>query len=225
LVGLAARRTRAEVIHQITVGKGMMPGFPMLSPEDRQHLMDYLFDLETGASPAAAKAAADPNRFDLEQTSAHAGAAAASAVPAGPVSYTLDGYIKFLDRDGYPAITPPWGSLTAIDLNTGELKWRITLGEFPELSAKGIPPTGTENYGGPLVTAGGVLFIAATPDRQIRAFDRRSGRLLWQHALPTGGFATPSTYEVDGRQFVVIACGGDRLGNPAGDSYVAFALP
>ncbi len=224
LVGLATRRTRDEVIHQITVGKGMMPGFPMLTAEDRQRLTDYLFDLEPGAAPAGARA--DANRFDLEQTSGHAGEPVAAGAPtSGPVSYTLDGYIKFLDRDGYPAITPPWGSLTAIDLNTGELRWRITLGEFPELSAKGIPPTGTENYGGPLVTAGGVLFIAATPDRQIRALDRRSGRLLWSHALPTGGFATPSTYAVGGRQFVVIACGGDRLGNPAGDAYVAFALP
>jgi quinoprotein glucose dehydrogenase len=133
--------------------------------------------------------------------------------------------VKFLDSNGYPAISPPWGSLTAIDLNSGEHLWRITLGEFKELTAKGIPPTGTENYGGPVVTAGGVLFIAATKDGMFRAFDKTNGKLIWQTELPAAGFATPCTYEVAGKQYVAIACGGTKLGTRSGDSYVAFALP
>ncbi|RYZ48123.1 MAG: hypothetical protein EOP49_19475 [Sphingobacteriales bacterium] len=134
------------------------------------------------------------------------------------------GYDKFLDNKGYPAITPPWGTLTAIDMNTGKHLWNRVLGEFKELSRKGIAPTGTENYGGPTVTAGGLLFIAATKDGMFRAFDKNTGKLLWETELPAAGYATPSTYEVNGKQYVVVACGGGKLGTKKGDSYVAFAL-
>jgi quinoprotein glucose dehydrogenase len=134
------------------------------------------------------------------------------------------GWAKLTDPEGYPASAPPWGTLTAIDLNRGELAWRVPIGEHPELVAKGLPPTGTENYGGPLVTAGGLLFIAATPDEQLRAFDADTGALLWQTALPAAGFATPATYEAGGRQYLVIAAGGGKLGRPSGSRYVAFAL-
>jgi quinoprotein glucose dehydrogenase len=138
--------------------------------------------------------------------------------------YKLSEDQKFLDRNGYPGITPPWGTLTAIDMNTGKHLWQKPLGEFKELTAKGIPQTGTENYGGPVVTAGGLLFIAATKDGMFRAFDRKTGKVLWETELPAAGFATPSTYEIKGRQYIVIACGGTKLGTKKGDSYVAFAL-
>jgi quinoprotein glucose dehydrogenase len=146
-----------------------------------------------------------------------------------PVSmkYRFTGYHKFLDPEGYPAIMPPWGTLTAIDLNTGEQAWKIPLGEYPELAAKGEDKTGSENYGGPVVTAGGLIFIGASNfDRKLRAFDKATGKLLWQTALPFSGNATPITYEVDGRQFVVIAAGGGKDPRSAsGGVYVAFALP
>jgi quinoprotein glucose dehydrogenase len=130
-----------------------------------------------------------------------------------------------VDSKGYPAISPPWGTLSAIDLNTGEYRWQVRLGEFKELTARGIPPTGTENYGGPVATAGGLLFIGATKDATFRAFDRKTGAILWKADLPASAFATPSTYLVNGRQYVVVACGGGKVGMPPGDSYVAFALP
>jgi quinoprotein glucose dehydrogenase len=139
--------------------------------------------------------------------------------------YSSTGYHKFLTREGYPAIKPPWGSLSAINLNTGQPVWKIPLGEFPELVKKGIPITGTENYGGPIVTSGGLLFIAATRDGKFRAFNKATGKLLWQTDLPAPGFATPSLYEVNGKQFIVIACGGGKLGEKSGDAYMAFALP
>jgi quinoprotein glucose dehydrogenase len=135
------------------------------------------------------------------------------------------GYTKFLSPDGYPAIPPPWGTLSAIDLNTGDFVWKTTLGEYPELTARGIAPTGTENYGGPVVTAGGLVFIGASRDGKFRAFDKRSGKLLWQYDLPAPAFATPAIYELNGKQYIVIACGGGKLGTKAGDAYVAFALP
>ena len=135
------------------------------------------------------------------------------------------GYERWRDAEGFPAIKPPWGTLSAIDLNTGEYRWRITLGEEASLMARGVPPMGTEMYGGPIVTAGGLVFIAATRDAKFRAFDKRTGTLLWETPLPAAGFATPSTYRVNGRQYVVIAAGGGKLGTPSGDSYVAFALP
>ena len=146
--------------------------------------------------------------------------------PAFHVGYTMDGYNKFLDPDGYPAMKPPWGTLSAIDLNRGEIKWSIPFGEYPELVKAGMGNTGSENYGGSVVTAGGLLFIGATNmDRKFRAFDKENGKLLWQTTLPAAGNATPAVYEVGGRQFVVIAAGGGKWGNPSGGSYRAFALP
>jgi quinoprotein glucose dehydrogenase len=131
---------------------------------------------------------------------------------------------KVTDSDGYPGIKPPWGTLNAIDLNTGDYLWRVPLGEFAELTKKGIAITGTESYGGPLATAGGLVFIAGTRDGKIRAFDRKRGNVVWQYQLPAAGFATPITYETNGKQYIVIAAGGAR-GLPAGGSYIAFALP
>jgi quinoprotein glucose dehydrogenase len=142
------------------------------------------------------------------------------------MKYLSDGYKKFLDPDGYPAIQPPWGTLNAINLHTGEYAWQIPLGEYPELSAKGMTNTGSENYGGPIVTGGGLIFIGATCyDKMFRAFDKTTGKLLWETSLPAAGNATPATYEVNGRQFVVIAAGGGKSKDAPGGSYVAFALP
>jgi len=140
--------------------------------------------------------------------------------------YAFDGYTYFNDAQGYPAIKPPWGNLTAINLNTGEFAWQIVLGEFPELKARGVPQTGTENFGGTIVTQGGLIFIGGTKDEMFHAFDKGTGKLLWQYKLDAGGYATPCTYSVNGRQFVVIAAGGGgKLRTKPGDSYVAFALP
>ncbi|PWU07763.1 MAG: pyrroloquinoline quinone-dependent dehydrogenase [Terriglobia bacterium] len=153
---------------------------------------------------------------------------ARTGVSSGQPKYRFAGFHKWLDPDGYPAVAPPWGTLSAIDLNTGNYAWRIPLGEYPELAAAGTKGTGTENYGGPIVTAGGLLFIAATDfDRKFRAFDKRNGRLLWETTLPMAGNATPITYEVDGKQYVVIyATGGKgKRDDPSGGIYLAFSLP
>ena len=142
------------------------------------------------------------------------------------LKYRNEGYILFRDPDGYPPLTPPWGTLNAIDLNKGEIRWRIPFGEYPELVALGMANTGSDNYGGPVVTAGGLLFIGATNfDKKFRAFDKLTGRLLWETVLPAAGNATPSLYELKGRQYIVIACGGGKNGAASGSSIVAFALP
>jgi quinoprotein glucose dehydrogenase len=132
----------------------------------------------------------------------------------------------FLDHEGYPGIKPPWGTLNAIDLNTGKFAWTIPFGEYPKLAAQGITNTGTDSYGGAIVTQNGLLLIAATTyDNKFRAYDKKTGTLLWETVLPAAGNATPSTYMVNGKQYIVIACGGGKNGAPSGGTYVAFALP
>ncbi len=210
LVGIAQKLKRSDIVTQIANGKGVMPSFAFLSTPQKDALADYI--LVPDAPP-------DP-RNEASRKVADAGTDALGVIP-----YTITGYNRWLDPKGYPAVKPPWGTLNAIDLNTGEYKWRVPLGEYPELTAKGIPPTGTENYGGPIVTTGGLVFIAASKDEHIRAFDKETGQVLWQAKLPAGGYATPATYELAGRQYVVIACGGGKMGTKSGDAYVAFALP
>jgi len=211
LVDIKSRVGRGDIAKLITSGRGMMPGFSNISATQKQAIIDFLYNEEKVEVPAV-----------VSSKTKKADGASKPEIPAGP--YKFDGYNKFLDSKGYPAITPPWGTLTAIDMNTGEHLWQKTLGEVKELKERGLPQTGTENYGGPVVTAGGVLFIAATKDGMFRAFEKKTGKLLWETELPAAGFATPSTYEVNGKQYIVIACGGTKLGTRKGDSYVAFAL-
>jgi len=142
------------------------------------------------------------------------------------LKYRSVGFDIFLDGEGYPGIKPPWGTLNAINLNTGAFAWSIPFGEYPKLAAQGVKNTGTDNYGGAIVTQNGLLFIAATTyDNKFRAFNKSTGKLLWETTLPAAGNATPSTYMVNGKQYLVIACGGGKNGAPSGGTYVAFALP
>ncbi|MGP0017228.1 MAG: PQQ-binding-like beta-propeller repeat protein [Candidatus Sulfotelmatobacter sp.] len=208
LVGVGERMSAADVAATIKNGKGRMPGFANLENDSDQWygLLDYVMSGGTKESVSKEMASVGP------------------APPA--MKYHFTGYHKFLDPEGYPAVAPPWGSLNAINLNTGEYVWKIPLGEYPELAAKGLKSTGTENYGGPVVTAGGLVFIGATNfDKKFRAFDKSTGALLWETTLPFSGNATPATYEVRGRQFVVIGAGGGKdPKSKSGGVYVAFAL-
>ena len=201
LIAVGARLAPAQIAAIIKNGKGRMPGFPNLSGDRLFALVDFLTSGET-------KELSSPEP------------------PPPGMNYRFTGYQRFLDPDGYPAIVPPWGTLSAIDLNTGEYVWKINLGEYPELAAKDMKNTGTENYGGPIVTAGGLVFIGATSfDKKFRAFDKSTGELLWETTLPFAGNATPVTYAVNGRQYVVIAAGGGKdPKSSSGGVYVAFKL-
>jgi quinoprotein glucose dehydrogenase len=212
LVDIGSRLTTEQMDARIHDGGGRMPAFPDIRGNRLRALVAYLNEKSDGqaSGPGSGGSVGSP------------GLKTASA----PATYNLTGYKRFLDPDGYPAVKPPWGLLNAIDLNTGEYVWRIPLGQYPQLAAQGLPDTGTENYGGPIVTAGGVLLIGATDfDNKFRAFDKATGKLLWQATLPFPGNATPATYEVDGRQYVVIAAGGNSASELSGGVYVAFALP
>ncbi|MGX1928369.1 outer membrane protein assembly factor BamB family protein [Flagellimonas sp. 2504JD4-2] len=183
----------------IKTGKGAMPAMPNLSDEEIAGIANYLLGIEEETDHRVEKT-------DVE------------------VPYAVGGFGRFKDNRGFPVVKPPWGTLNAIDLNSGEYLWTIPLGHEEELNDPEIQVSGTENYGGPVITAGGVLFIAATKDEKIRAFHMKSGKMLWEDNLPAGGYATPATYEVDGKQYLVIACGGGKMGTSSGDEYRAYAL-
>jgi quinoprotein glucose dehydrogenase len=205
LIGVDKKYTSASFSELIAAGRRMMPSFKRLKKEEVEALSTYVLDLKekqklTYVAPV-----------HIED-------------PYWKMAYTSTGYNKFLTKEGYPAVAPPWGTLNAINLNTGKIVWKDTLGDYPELLAKGIH-SGTENYGGPVVTAGGLLFIAATKDGKFRAFNKYNGKLLWETTLPAPGFATPTVYSYKGKQYIVIACGGGKLGTASGDAYVAYALP
>ncbi len=202
LIDLGTRLSKAEVRQILDGGRGFMPSFASLPAAEKRALVQYL-GYEVAPS--------DTGGWQPQQSRS--------------APYEFVGYERWRDSSGFPAIKPPWGTLSAIDLNTGEYRWRIPLGEFAALTARGIPVTGTEQYGGPIVTRGGLVFIAATQDAELRAFDKVTGRLLWQASLPAPGYATPSTFAVDGKQFVVVAAGGGKLGSKSSDTYVAFSLP
>jgi quinoprotein glucose dehydrogenase len=194
-----------------------MPTFQQLRGSERRAIIDFLFNEETGSTLD------DEIHGDADVVAVDQG----KEFPYVP-PYIQTGFNKVRDAQGYPGIKPPWGTLNAIDLNTGEYLWRVPLGEFKELSARGIPITGTHAFGGPIVTQGDLIFIAATEDLMIRAFDKNSGKTLWEHQLPKRGSATPITYAIDGKQYVVIAAGGYSLrGTPsnAESQYIAFSLP
>jgi quinoprotein glucose dehydrogenase len=203
LVDIGQRRSREDIAAIIRDGSSRMPGFPHLG----RGLMELTELLMTGRDTGVvdpAVAAKDPNWQ----------------------KYRNEGYILFRDPENYPPLTPPWGTLNAIDLNKGEIHWQIPFGEYPELAAKGMKDTGSDNYGGPVVTAGGLLFIGATSfDKKFRAFDKLTGKLLWETTLPAAGNATPSIYEIDRREYIVIVCGGGKNEAPSGSSIVAFSLP
>jgi quinoprotein glucose dehydrogenase len=206
LSGVGDRMSASEVTATIKNGKGRMPGFSNLANDQISGLLSYVMS-------GGVRETVDKEIVSSEP------------VPSA-IKYHFTGYRKFLDPEGYPAVAPPWGTLNAINLNTAEYAWKIPLGEYPELAEQGLKNTGTENYGGPIVTAGGLLFIGATNfDKKFRAFDKTTGELLWETTLPFAGNATPATYEVNGRQLVVIAAGGGKdPKSKSGGVYVAFAL-
>ena len=213
LVDIGQRLSSGQISNTVHDGKGRMPAFPDLKQDEVTALVRYLTSPQKDKTASKEMVAATQTGKSIDQTHT--------------VPYEFTGYKKFLDPEGYPAIQPPWGTLNAIDLNTGKYLWKIPFGEYPELAAKGMTNTGSENYGGPIVTAGGLLFIGATEhDRKFHAFDSQTGKLLWETTLPFAGMATPATYMVEGKQYVVTPAGGGRnTPQHRGGMYIAYALP
>ncbi|MBB4079860.1 quinoprotein glucose dehydrogenase [Lewinella aquimaris] len=214
LLGLAPRLDVPAITQLIHNGRGAMPAVTWLEKEQVTAVAEWLLTLD-----------ADTSVEEISASMASGDKEEASGEGSWPYPYIMGGYKRLRTSDGHPITSPPYGTLSAIDLDRGSIRWQVPLGEYPDLVARGIRNTGSENYGGPVATAGGVVFIAATLDEKIRAFRARDGQLLWEAPLPAAGYATPSVYAVDGRQYVVVACGGGKLGTKSGDRYVAFSLP
>ncbi len=206
LLNLNQKYNEQQLRQLLDNGRNMMPSFRQIIEGEKAPLITFLLDLE-----------------DKEALPGRAGSAPARERDITPL-YSMNGYHRFYDKDGFPGIKPPWGTLNAVNLATGKLLWKVPLGEFEELKKQGLPNSGTEIYGGPVVTKGGLVFVAATQDEKIRAFDKASGKLLWEGTLPAAGFATPAVYSIKGKQYVVIAAGGGKLGMRSGGSYVAFGV-
>jgi quinoprotein glucose dehydrogenase len=208
LLNVAQKMKPAEAYQIIEKGRDKMPSFINLSQAQREAVVAFLFNQKNKRLTRPEKNIEKDNTVSNFR------------------QYKIKGYTQLKDQFGYPGIKPPWGTLNAVDLNTGEYVWKRTLGQYPELISKGIPETGTQLFGGAIVTAGGLIFIAASRDEKFRAIDKRNGKVLWEFQLPAGGYATPATYEVDGRQYIVIAAGGGGLqATKTGDYYFAFTLP
>ncbi len=199
LNNLKERLDLTDVTRIVKNGRGAMPSVSWITDGQITAIYDYINGDE------------DPSKKIIND--------------AWPYPYRMRGYMKLYAADGFPIIKPPWGQLTSIDLDNAKINWQVPLGNYDELESQGLYNTGTENYGGPVVTAGGLIFIASTSDEKIRAFDKSDGKVLWEYKLPAAGYATPAIYAIDGRQYVVVACGGGKLGTKSGDAYVAFALP
>ena len=195
LIDVGERLSVSDIRSILLMGRGTMPQFAHLSELEGQAIVRHLL-------------AAPTNPEEDSRTT--------------EITYAHAGYLKIQDQDGLPGNSPPWGTLTAIDLATGQASWQVALGNYPSHPELGF---GAENAGGAVVTASGLIFTAATPDMKIRAYDTRNGKMLWQAELPAAGYSTPAIYSVAGRQYVVIAAGGGHLGPPSGSEYVAFALP
>ena len=200
LINIGDKLSEEELLNQIKRGKGMMTGFPQLTASEQEGLISFLLDED-------AKKEVGSGLPELED-----------------IPYKHLGYNKFLASDGLPAISPPWGTLHAIDLNSGDYIWSVPFGDTPHLKKQGYPATGTENYGGAVVTENGLLFIGATKDGYFRVFDKHTGKILWEYELPAAAFATPAMYQVNGKQYIAIACGGEKLGTEKGNQIVAFSL-
>jgi quinoprotein glucose dehydrogenase len=205
LENISSRLSRDQIRDMVLHGGGRMPAFAQIGDGAVDAIVEYLIS-------------GKDVRLD--------GAEHPKTTKFSPLKYGIDGYNRWLDPDGYPAVAPPWGTLNAIDLNTKKYVWKKPFGEFPALVQQGLRNTGSENYGGGVITKSGLFFIAATShDSKIRAFDKANGDVLWEATLPAAGNATPAVYEMNGREYVVIAAGGGKWGEPSGGSYVAYALP
>ena len=200
LIGIEDKYPRDEIASIIKNGKGRMPPYTQFKGQDMEALLDYIMNIK--------KVPEMDTLIRKEKT-----------------KYVLKGYNKFFDNEGYPGVKPPWGTLSAVNMNNFKIEWQVPLGEYPELAKKGIQNTGTQTFGGCVATSGGLIFIGGTADEKFRAFHARTGEVLWEYQLPFGGYATPAIYKIGDKQYIVIAAGGgNRNGTPSGDAYMAFTL-
>lgn len=199
LTGRAKNYQAIQIASILQKGAPPMPSFGFLSQEQIAAIVSYVKDTVVQQS------------FETAD------------IPQNNEPFGFNGYTFYLDPEGDPAIAPPFGTLTAIDLNTGNIIWQVPLGEDPKFKKMGIPNSGMFNRGGAIATAGGLIFIGATGDNMFRAFDQKTGKVLWEYQLPGMATSIPSTYAVGNKQYVVVSVNGEQKNNFKG-GYIAFTI-
>ena len=219
LIGIQKRMTTGEILNKIKQGGRKMPPFSIIIKGHEEDLLSFLLQ---GEDKKLSREEADLSEI-RNNRSALMEFKKEISVDTMSTYLNVTAYVQFDGPDGNPAIRPPWGALNAINLNTGEYEWIIPVGNHPELQKKGDPLTGSESSPGPIVTAGGLVFLGGTGDHKFQAFDKATGKLLWETVLPGIASSTPCTYMYKGKQYVAISVAGNKE-KPAG-FIIAFALP
>lgn len=216
LLAIESRLGKSDALNKIKRGGGKMPSFASVIAGKEEAIISYLFDKESTAEK--------PSREQdfLKEIRENQSANKLADKKEDDKYLNLTAYGQFTDNERRQGIKPPYGQLHAINLNTGEFEWTVTLGNLAESQMPGAPETGASGSAGPLLTKGGLLFIGSTRDRKFRAFDQKTGKMVWEYTLPGIANANPSTYWSNGKQYIAISVGGDAA-NPAG-YMMAFAL-
>lgn len=221
LVKISERKNKESILNKIRHGGGRMPSFADILKETEEEAIIAYLDENKNKSASVT----DDNLLEIQRNelAVKNGKKEGNTEDSATRYLNVTAYRSFKDKDGNPGIKPPWGTLNAINLNTGEYEWKIPVGNIEKLQKENDPITGSQSMTGPIVTSGGLVFLGGMRDKKLLAFDKKTGNLLWQIVLPGMATSNPSTYMCNGKQFIAVSVSGNKENE--GGSVMSFALP